>query len=799
VCVQVIVENNTPVRREELRVVMAVALDPDVVKELQAPTGTPAGLILNLLTAWAMLLRNKRRDERFNPAYAEKRRRLEAMPPVHIERAALAERVAAQAEHDERVETKPLKDNNNDDDGSTVVTIRYDGESAEQQQTHPRSKRRTPLTVAEDALLNPVVPNMDPFTMLINLFGSWVRSGDKPHQDRRKQDAANEEALRTARANAVAEAVLALERAAIEAEAIAEVEAEGHFKHALNDLLKRKFNASHEPQENHEKRRKRETNDIADVTNSTTTTTNDIPTDHTVQADFVDHWVNSYDDLRKRKFSRADAPLTSQLKATYMGGIRLHHSGVGSEDALLSKLKSTIQNTPVDLSEDSQAQLAQHWRNAYLDLDKRNITGGDAVLARQLRDTYSKAHSVMNKLQSTLENITSELGDGIAEAGSDLGKSAKRITTDAVGTAVGLGRTLIDTSKNLYDDVAHANSSDVVGIALKVGQDAVRGVKEAVQDVTKSVVRIGEDIEESASNLLTNIFGRFRRLEHVVQQGFVQVTNGNDDVKDKIHTLDQKVRRSVPDYSRDGRNQALPSNGWSAREESPPQINDQGQYIGHKTQPLDFNDNGEQRLRGRPLYSDNDPVYGNHRMLRGAGGIYHPVPAGTYRYNIRNNMDTVDVRVEYKFGTYVETRYRARMQHVPNVMIDNRNFFGQAEQKFGERQNKLGGDQRGHVIGRQLGGPLDAWNLLPQAGTVNQGYGEPLNWRTVENNVAAWLNTAGNTVDWVLDVDYFNHVPRPSNFRLEVTYYRQGAAAPHHTHNLQCENVQNVFCTGQIT
>jgi hypothetical protein len=83
----------------------------------------------------------------------------------------------------------------------------------------------------------------------------------------------------------------------------------------------------------------------------------------------------------------------------------------------------------------------------------------------------------------------------------------------------------------------------------------------------------------------------------------------------------------------------------------------------------------------------------------------------------------------------------------------------------------VGGDERGHIIGRQLGGPSQNWNLLPQSLRLNRGNGNQPTWRTTENTIERWLQYHCHWVEWRLELQYPAGSTRPYRFDLYIEYW----------------------------
>jgi hypothetical protein len=701
-------------------------MDDNALAELRAPTATPIGLILNLLTAFAIQFRNNRCKAGI--PYTHDDETIAYLCARNPRVAALAEKVAAAAQ------------------------ATYNESSIEANRT-----KRTPETVMEDAMMNPVFgPNLEPISFFANLFGSWMKSVDKPYQDKKKQQAADEEALRQAKASERAVLAMEAERAEKAKRTQHHTDGlEGHFKHALNDLEKRTFNGSTPPivtklrevyqaqltqqqqQQQQQKQLARHKRvapvlDIADILNSTLSKTDIHSTSNSKDDDalktneVVDHLVEAYQDLGKRKFSKEDAPFAAQLRKAYLIHLDRHTRALGDDIRVVAK-----------------------------------------------------------RLNVTIANITSEIGDGVMEVGRDMGETVVRVGVDLGGSVARVGGDIVNSSETIYNHIAHPKG-DVVDTVVQVTKDVANGLRRVTSDVTSSVERIGTDIADSSARLFNTIVGRFGRLEQLFHSGISAITSGNNEVKDTLHTLDSRVRRSAEN----NRIRPLPADGWNGVQQQIPQLyNDQGQYIAHRAPSQ------------------------HHLMARGAGRMYQPqqppppppplpVQAIVPRdedHDIRNGVDTVTVHIENQFGAEVETSYTAHLTHISGFHYTGNRWSADADRKFYTRRSAIDNDERGHVIARVLGGPSERWNLQPQTWSMNHGYGEPLNWRIVENHVIAWLDVAGQSVDWFLELDYHNGGPRPSQYRLLVTYLieQQGVDVTHHTEFIACPNVLYGNCVTQ--
>jgi hypothetical protein len=467
-------------------------------------------------------------------------------------------------------------------------------------------------------------------------------------------------------------------------------------------------------------------------------------------------------------------------------------------------------------------QVLDHLMHAYLDLKGRNISKEDAPLVNQLRKNYlihlsrrtralgDDVRGLADKLNVTIANITSEIGDGIMEVGRDVGEGVVRLGVGIGGGVAQVGGDLVNASEAIYNAVAHPKG-DVVDTVVQVTKEVANGLRRVTSDVENSVERIGTDIADTSARLFNTIVSRFGRLETLFNSGISSLTSGYNQVKDSVNTLDSRVRRSADT----NRVRTLPLDGYSGLQEQLPQLyNDQGEYIAHKAPSQDYNDNGRQQRQQLQQRQQNAPLYssGRHLMIRGAGGMYQPQQApppppipiqpNTPRddpYQIRNGMNTVTVHVETMFGVEVETSYSVRLTHIPGFHYVGHGWTAEAQRKYGTRKSNRDNDERGHVIARVLGGPSERWNLQPQTWSMNHGYGEPLNWRIVENHVVAWLQNSGQSVDWLLELDYLNGGPRPSQYRLLVTYYitQQGVEIPDHTEFIACPNVLYADCVTQ--
>lgn len=85
-------------------------------------------------------------------------------------------------------------------------------------------------------------------------------------------------------------------------------------------------------------------------------------------------------------------------------------------------------------------------------------------------------------------------------------------------------------------------------------------------------------------------------------------------------------------------------------------------------------------------------------------------------------------------------------------------------------------DDRGHMLASRLGGTGDAWNLAPQARTLNRRIGAVSvldDWYNTEENIAKFLQNNCGYVDWDLIIEYndSSRPRRPSGFRLRVRAY----------------------------
>ena len=78
-------------------------------------------------------------------------------------------------------------------------------------------------------------------------------------------------------------------------------------------------------------------------------------------------------------------------------------------------------------------------------------------------------------------------------------------------------------------------------------------------------------------------------------------------------------------------------------------------------------------------------------------------------------------------------------------------------------ESYLAGDQRGHVIGDNLGGPATKENIVPQSQNVNQSQ-----FKTVENIVNG-LVKEGYDVDYEVRMNYEGDSKRPSSFEPKIT------------------------------
>lgn len=85
-------------------------------------------------------------------------------------------------------------------------------------------------------------------------------------------------------------------------------------------------------------------------------------------------------------------------------------------------------------------------------------------------------------------------------------------------------------------------------------------------------------------------------------------------------------------------------------------------------------------------------------------------------------------------------------------------------------------DDRGHLLASRLGGTGEAWNLAPQARTLNRRIGDVSvfdDWYNTEETIAQFLQHNCGYVDWDLTIEYNDESRprRPSGFRLKVKAY----------------------------
>jgi DNA/RNA non-specific endonuclease len=89
------------------------------------------------------------------------------------------------------------------------------------------------------------------------------------------------------------------------------------------------------------------------------------------------------------------------------------------------------------------------------------------------------------------------------------------------------------------------------------------------------------------------------------------------------------------------------------------------------------------------------------------------------------------------------------------------------KRKMAEMQ-ELQGDEQGHALGSQLGGPAEIWNLFPQSVASNHG-----NWLTTETYLKDFLNGhVCNAVIWHLSIEYDPPSLRPRALTLNAELFR---------------------------
>ncbi|CCU56352.1 unknown similar to AMEV109 [Mythimna separata entomopoxvirus 'L'] len=107
-----------------------------------------------------------------------------------------------------------------------------------------------------------------------------------------------------------------------------------------------------------------------------------------------------------------------------------------------------------------------------------------------------------------------------------------------------------------------------------------------------------------------------------------------------------------------------------------------------------------------------------------------------------------------------------------------RKVFNSEIHDYFQRMNNLDRDERGHILASQLGGPMEAYNIIPQAWTFNRGRGSE--WRYLERRLDTFLRRNYNRyAEYTAILSYTVNpdnilVNRPTAVGLRIRLYIDG-------------------------
>ncbi len=128
------------------------------------------------------------------------------------------------------------------------------------------------------------------------------------------------------------------------------------------------------------------------------------------------------------------------------------------------------------------------------------------------------------------------------------------------------------------------------------------------------------------------------------------------------------------------------------------------------------------------------------------------------------NAPTLRPNVDYQVNGYTfRTNANGQVDQVSGRLELNTADRNGYQQRVAGRNDRLDGDQGGHLIASIFNGPGDRVNLVPMDGNLNMG-----RWRSLEDTLATAVRE-GRTVDVNINVRYPEGSARPNAFRIEYT------------------------------
>jgi DNA/RNA non-specific endonuclease len=575
----------------------------------------------------------------------------------------------------------------------------------------------------------------------------------------------------------------------------------------------------------------------------------------TASSELVKHWMDSFSDLQERNFTEPESKIAMKMQARYLSNIGRHSNSttvkgfLKSMGAFTKEFNDTVSNISSEIG-DGVLELGQDVGESAKRIGT-DIGSSVASLGGTVVDTSKKIYDDIanpgdRDFFGTAIEVTKDAAKGLKDAASVVTSSVSRITEDIEKS----GSRILDTilgrfgriESVLHSAVTHLTNGyhDVKDSVNTLDQRVRRSsdnnrIRELPHDgrstIQEQMPRLYNDLGEYIGHKTPEYYNDNGRQSQQRWQYYndngrslsLQRRELSDLQQAQVYSWFQKWQQQEQQQQQQQQQQQEQQQYQSSQHQLQlkSQMKSKYDFQDWQQRQRQYNPKGKYKPHGYEANTIDDSPYRHSLQTRGAGSMFAahqqqppppppPPPAqqpqqaqpviNINTYQIRNNQALMTVETARVNGVDVEVSYRAFLTHIANFQNEFPRWWNAAAQlKYYSWRDQDEGDERGHMLAHSLGGPSVAWNLQPQAHSVNQGNAHPPNWIHLENLVRAWLNDdAGHAVWWRLDIDYFNNQdPRPNLFRIHVTFFAPdqfGVDEIVHDEFLSCENLNNVPC-----